>query len=397
MSGLVICEADKCTGCCACLNVCPTDCISLVENDLGEIHPHVASDQCVKCNKCIKACPANGDLVFVSPKKVLANWSTDVAKRRICASGGIATTMSEYVIQSGGVVYGTRYDTDLTPICCRVDSLVELEALKGSKYVQSYVGYTYRQAQSDLDEGKLVLFIGTPCQVAGLIQFLARKYENLIACDLICHGVSPASYFQEEMTHLKQCYGLSNITDCRFRGNDGRNFWLTLWDNEQLLYKRRAYSQYYFSAFLKGISLRESCYSCPYAQEKRISDITIGDFIGLGKNEPFIHSTRNVSVTTLNSEASLAFWEKVEKGVGDLVCEERSYSEAVEGGPSLRAPFPRHELTEGFRELYLEFGWVKAIRTVLKKDVAMDLISYWLVYIRRIPGKVIRKILQERP
>jgi coenzyme F420-reducing hydrogenase beta subunit len=359
------------------------------ENDMGEIHPSIDSEKCIDCSKCIKICPNNVQIIFRHPKKALASWMTDSKKRKTCASGGIATVMSEYIIKKKGVVYGTRYDEGLNPICKRVTSLEELEKLKGSKYVQSHVGDTFRQVKNDLSNDKRVLFIGTPCQIAGLISFLGRTYDNLITSDLICHGVNPMAYFKEEIRYIAG-KKFDSLTDIRFRGNDKNNFALTLWKGNKKIYKRKAYSQYYFSAFLKAVSLRESCYTCEYAKTERISDITIGDFIGLGKDIPFIHKVRNVSVTTLNTNKSIEFWKEVEANTNNLACEERDYKEAVNRGPSLRAPFPRHELNKEFKRLYKEYGWIKTIRTVLKKDIQRNKVKE----IERLPKRIVRKTLR---
>lgn len=387
-----ICEEELCTSCSACLNVCPTNCIAMQENSLGELHPVIEQKHCIECNRCKRVCPVNKKLDFVYPLECYAAWIKDRGKRGKCASGGIATVLSEYVINElGGVVYGTRYDNELNPICSRVNEIVDLEYLKGSKYVQSSIGDAYKKVRNDLINNIYVLFIGTPCQVAGLKSFLNFDYEKLFVCDLICHGVSPASYFKKEVNYLKDQYKITNLTDCRFRGNDGFNFKLTLWDNDKLRYKRHVYSQYYFSSFLKAISLHESCYRCKYAQEKRVSDLTIGDFLGIGNVEPFIYPKENVSVVILNTPKSIDLWMKISKKEQQLVSTLRSYNEAVNGGISLRQPFPRHRHNEKFRTLYKEYGWVKSIRKILWKDVLISqVLNSPISYIWRIPRKLYR-------
>jgi ferredoxin len=125
-----ICDWKKCTGCCACMNVCPVSCIEMMENDIGEIHPTIRNDQCIDCGKCIVSCPDNAQLEFKYPKKVFASWTKNKEKRLKCASGGIATLMSEHVIFSDGIVYGTAFDAYLNPHCKRANSLQTLEGFK---------------------------------------------------------------------------------------------------------------------------------------------------------------------------------------------------------------------------------------------------------------------------
>lgn len=114
-----------------------------------------------------------------------------------------------------------------------------MERFKGSRYVQSLVGNdTYKDVRIFLRSGRLVLFIGTPCQIAGLKTFLRKDYDNLITVDLICHGVCPTKYFKEEVAYLTEKYNLNGVADIRFRGNDGNNFRLTLWNKDRESYSR---------------------------------------------------------------------------------------------------------------------------------------------------------------
>ena len=380
------------------MNACPVECISMHENDIGEIHPNIDIDKCIECNQCVQSCPNNFKITLRTPEKVLANWIENKEKRKKCASGGIATIMSEYAIrEKKGIVYGTCYDDNLNPVCTKATKIEEIEKFKGSKYVQSFVGDTYKDVKNDLVDGKFVLFIGTPCQISGLLSFLKNKaIDNLITCDLICHGVIPMQFFKEEINYLKNKKNIKNITDCRFRGNDRRNFRfslnfrLSLWDNKKLKYVKYAYSQYYFHSFMKGVSLRESCYHCKYAQPKRVADITIGDFLGLGKKTPFKYPTRNVSLTLLNTKKGLEFWSRVETMTSSLKCIQREYEEALQGSSSLNAPTRYHKYTHKFRGLYKKDGnWVKTIRVVLKKDVRKSRLTFYFTYSVLVIKKII--------
>ena len=225
-----ICEKSKCTGCFACVNACPWGCVSMQEDAYGEMHPVIDELNCRHCEKCKRVCPNNADVAFAHPKKCYASWIRDSAKRSICASGGVATILSEYVIRKGGVVYGTAYDDFFTPRVVSAECITDIEKFKGSKYVQSIVGEkTFCLIEKTLREGILVLFIGTPCQVAGLKCYLQKDYENLITADLICHGVCPTSYFKKEIAYIMKKRHLSDLSDIRFRGNDGKNYCLSLW------------------------------------------------------------------------------------------------------------------------------------------------------------------------
>lgn len=384
-----ICKKNKCTGCYACVSICPKECITMQCDKYGELHPVVDKVNCIECNLCIKSCPNNYELDFKTPRQCYAAWIENSKKRKLCASGGIGTMMSEYVIdQEKGVVYGTKYDADLNPITASAETIKELYAFKGSKYVHSNVGTSYKDIKKDLHNGRMVLYISTPCQIAGLYSYLKKDYSNLVTVDLICHGVNPSSYLKDEIKHLKQQNNLHNITDCRFRSNDRNNFRFTLWDNNKRVYKVPAYQQPYFCGFMMGITMRENCYSCNYARPERVSDITIGDFIGLGKLEPFNHNVKNTTSVFLNSEKALTFYSKLGKYKSNWISVERKLEERLMYKPSLIHPFEKHKLAFIFRENYIKYGFVKAIRKTLRST----LVKNKIIRVLTIPCMIINKM-----
>ena len=402
-----ICPHNECTGCYACVSACKHDCIKMEEDELGAIHPSVDENKCVNCGACRKVCPNNVSFDFKYPSACYASWITDKEKRRICASGGIGTTMSEYVIRNGGVVFGSRYNESLVPIMTFTERLEELEHFKGSRYVQSLVGNdTYKQVKNFLLDDRQVLFIGTPCQIAGLKSFLRKEYQNLITVDLICHGVCPTRYFTEEVDYLSNKFKLKDISDARFRGNDGNNYRLTLWNKaRRKLFPRDNYrekllrlsesQQFYIWGFLLGVTLRENCYACKYARPERISDITIGDFIGLGKEVPFDYPKANVSSVTINTEKGDAFYKSVSESNDMLINVERNYGERLEYKPSLVEPFHRHPLNVKFKSNYPVYGFALSVRKVLHKEMSRRKMGR-LLCLPLIPLKVVKKIFKRR-
>lgn len=405
-----ICLDVKCTGCAACVNACKRRCISMREDELGALHPIVDENKCIQCGLCSKVCPNNLELAFHYPKTCYASWIKDSEKRKICASGGIGTILSEYVLGIGGVVFGSRYNDSLVPIMTYTESVLDLDYFKGSRYVQSIVGNeTFQKVKAFLNDGRMVLFVGTPCQVAGLMGFLRKEYENLITVDLICHGVSPTKYLMEEIGWLSQKYHIKGIKDIRFRGNDGNNFRLTLWNKDsrklfpgtnyrEKILRLSESQQYYITGFLKGITMRENCYTCNYARPERISDITIGDFIGLGREVPFSYPTNNVSSVLINTPKGEDFYKKVSEIQYDLVNVERNYEERLKYRPSLMEPFKRHKLNYKFVKLYKKYGYLKAIHLTLWSVMLVKQMKVYLhvwTYIYRIPRKVYRLLIQK--
>lgn len=334
---------------------------------MGEVHPIINQKECIKCNLCIKTCPNNKEQSFHYPINCYASWITDSMKREKCASGGIATIMYEYAInKKNGLVYGTKYDKEFNAILVSGKSESDINKFKGSKYVQSYIGNNlFVNIKKQLKENIFILFIGTPCQVSALKSYLNKDYENLITIDLICHGVTPGKYLKEEISYLKKKFKLNNVNDVRFRSNDSNDFCLTLWNNNSILYKKKFYNSNYFAGFLYGITLRENCYACKYSRPDRVSDITIGDFIGLGNTVPFDYTVKNVSSVTVNTNKGKRFYNEMSSELGIINNIEREYKERLEYGPSLRYPFKKHKLRPLFRLLYRTFGYKNSICIIM--------------------------------
>ena len=232
-----ICEYDLCTGCSACQNICPHGAIVLLPDKNGELHPQINTQICVDCGICQSRCPVNDNVRMVMPVSCYAAWNSDAKERELSASGGIAAAMYKYVIeQLAGVVYGVAWNSVLRPEYVRVDSLADLERLKGSKYVQAFVDNIYQDVKKDLQHGRWVLFVGTPCQVAGLQNYLGKNKSNdrLLTCDLLCHGVPPYDYLKAELGTIPSPV-LKKVINCRFRGNDQYNYCFSLWDDGKRL------------------------------------------------------------------------------------------------------------------------------------------------------------------
>lgn len=365
-----ICDYNLCTGCAACMNSCQHQAISMHPDRHGELHPLIDVDKCIECRLCINRCPANSMIGKLEPQQCLAVWEKSLNNRKFSASGGVAAALYKAIVsECDGVGYGVGWGDDLKAHFIRADETSHLDALRGSKYVQAIVDNIYNQVKIDLLGKRKVLFIGTPCQIAGLKNYLHKEYDNLITCDLLCHGVPSQEYLAEEIKGLIPAKHLQDITNCRFRGNDKYNYWLTLWNGNRLLYGKKAVHSYYLTGFITSITLRESCYHCKYADRKRVADITIGDFLGLGKLNSYSGtSPRNISVVTLNSDKGIDFW-KTMKASTSLLQEERDIEEAINGGGSFRNCAIRNRKREKFLYDYEKYGWKKAIRKSLWKSI----------------------------
>ncbi|MBR6252124.1 MAG: polysaccharide pyruvyl transferase family protein [Bacteroidales bacterium] len=387
-----ICQTDKCTGCGACINACPKLCIAMHSDMYGEIHPKIDKERCIECGLCAKICPNNAPIELQMPTECYAAWLNDDENRKVCASGGLATAFAEYIIKQGGIVFGTAYDNSLTPRMTWIDKVEDVQKFKGSKYVQSIIDAdVFRTIKKFLDAGRRVLCIATPCQIAGLKSFLRKEYDNLIVVDLICHGVCPTTYLAEEVSFLAVKHNLRDITNIRFRGNDGNNFRFTLWNGNDRLYYGNDVHNYYLAGFIKGVTLRENCYKCQYAKPERVGDITIGDFIGLGQKTPFGYDAKNVSCVMVNTQRGKTFYEKVLQSNSMLKSVLRSYEERQNYRLSILEPFPRHKSNAKFRELYSKYGFHAA----MAKCIGGDLLKYEIkVELKKNPIRAIPIIMR---
>ena len=355
-----ICEPNKCTGCFACKNICPKNAIEVSIDSLGKTVPKI-NDRCIECGLCVKTCPINKKQDLKQPIKCYAAKSIDKSDSD-CSSGGMATSFSRYVINNGGYVYGAAFDEENLVAHKYIDGLDELNDLKGSKYVQSYIGNTYQSVKKHLSD-KIVLYIGTPCQIAGLKSFLNHDYDNLITVDIICHGTPPASYLKDYIESLN----IDKFDNLSFRGK--YDYKLTLYCNDRLVYQKSNEKDYYFSSFYKGLISRDNCYNCEYAGVKRVSDITIGDFWGLDEKILKEKFDGKASVVLINSQKGINFFENVKDS---MISIEREINEAVNGNDQLRHPANKHALRDRFENEYRINGFAKAIRKVYKKQLFIN-------------------------
>ena len=270
-------ESGRCTGCLACAQACPRKCIRAVEDGEGFLVPYVDSEACIGCGICGRACHLSKTVQPKSPTGYVA-LSRSRKQRRTSTSGGVFAAIATLVIEQGGVAYGAAFDGQWRLVHRRVSALSDLPLLQGSKYIQSDTGNAFSQVRDDLERGLEVLFSGTPCQVAGLRSFLGHEYPGLTTVDLICHGVSSPGLWRHHLGELKK-RARGEITSISFR--------------EKTRSEKSAYSlvlrqrfgktvipslrDAYYGPYLKGYTLRESCYRCPYASLRRPGDITIGD------------------------------------------------------------------------------------------------------------------------
>lgn len=382
-----ICNQDLCTGCGMCAEICPKKAITLKQNEYGYKYPLINTKKCIECNLCIDNCPSNLKMSGNYPSKAYAAWSLDVTIRKKAASGGVASIFYKKMIQNNGIGYGVYHTDNYMYMFDKVKKNDDIFKVSGSKYVASSLANVFKQINNELNNDKNVLFIGLPCQVAAIKKYFGKKLDKIILVDIICHGVPSNKYFKE---HINKIINEKEITNISFR--EDNDFKLSIHSERKRVKIIPGKLDTYITGFKNCLFYRESCYKCLYAKPERISDITIGDFWGIGKYESFDQPYEgSVSLILVNSEKGENF---VRTCSNLLYLEERKIGEAIDGNSQLRYPSLKHKNYELFKKCYLEYGFEKAALIALKDELKLQKREYYKgrlkLQIRNIIKKVIR-------
>lgn len=295
-----------CCGCSACEQKCPKHCISMQEDREGFLYPKVNEEDCIDCGICEKVCGELNPYNEQKPLNVYAAINKDEEVRLNSSSGGIFYLLAEKHISEGGVVFGARFDKDWQVILDYSETIENVTAFMGSKYVQARVSTAYKDAELFLKQGRKVLFSGSPCQIAGLYHYLRKDYENLTTVDFVCHGVPSPKVWQRYLDEV--------VTACKRATNDAKycnrsNGWrrykfdLSYDEDEQVTYLSSYYKDNHFMrAFISDMTLRPSCYDCQAKHGRSHSDITIGDFWGVNGVFPEINDDKGTGLLLVNTE-----------------------------------------------------------------------------------------------
>lgn len=307
-----IIDEDRCTGCALCYNVCTSEAIEIELSNYGFYLPVIDQNKCLNCGKCLLSCPINlkkkdkHELNMNLDIKVYGAWSNDENIRMKSSSGGIFSELAISIIQEGGVVFGAGWNQDYGLLeHMAVSSVETLENLRGSKYIQSYVGKSYEKIKNFIVQGKRILFVGTPCQVAGLKSMV--KNENLYTVDLICHGIPSMLVFRK---YLASKIGTRKIKEFSFRDKEfGWNkYGIKIKTDDDYIYHSIYKFDPFMVGYLRNLYLNKVCYSCPFSDMPRVGDITLGDFWGVDKK---YYDQNGVSAVIVNNVHGQKLFEKI--------------------------------------------------------------------------------------
>lgn len=350
----------ECYSCGACKAACPTDAIQWVLDENGFWCPQVRENLCDKCGLCVNLCPNK------PPKMeqiaIYAGKHKNLQERLTSASGGVFPSLAEYILNLGGLVFGAVFDEKFQVHHIGVSDRAGVERLKDSKYTQSDVRDTFWEVSNALVSGQWVLYSGTPCQIAGLNNYLGGvNTKRLFTVDLVCHGVPSTIIFAEYLRHL-EIQHKSNVINLTFRCKDERRETMTrvVFANGQ---EYRRILDVYYVLFLKNVILKESCYRCEFASMNRVSDITLGDFWGVGNTIKRFDDGRGVSLILINTEKGKRLFDAV---AGNFELVESNRQSCLQ--PQLIEPSKKSPRYEVFWKDYGEFGFKYAANKFVKES-----------------------------
>ncbi len=318
-------DKEKCCGCGACSVACPTKCIKMISDKEGFLYPKTDIERCINCNLCNKVCPIEAKKLEksleVEQPRAFGGWHKNEETRKDSSSGGAFTLFAENILKKGGIVFGCTLNENMQAVHIGVESLDELYKLRGSKYVQSDLNNTYQEIQKLVKDGRMVLFVGTPCEAAGLFSFMGnRNYDNLYIVDFICHGVPSPQIFKDYI-EKEEKEEKSKLVSYRFRNKDyGWNQMgvqlgsgtLLKFENGVVVHRYPAYRDTFMNGFGNDIYLRPSCYACMFKRiPKDYADFTIGDFWGVDKVEPELSGNKGTSLLLINTKHGENLWKEV--------------------------------------------------------------------------------------
>jgi len=394
---IILTDKQNCCGCGTCVNICPRGCISMQADEEGFLYPFVDKDACINCGACEKVCPI---LHKPSTFSVLSSYAAKNIDKEIklkSSSGGIFTALAEVILKEKGVVFGAAFNKDWSVGHTYAENLQDLDGLRRSKYVQSDIGKTYKQAQDFLEKGRHVLFTGTPCQIAGLRNYLGKDYEKLVTAEVFCHGVpSPAVWqkFLHENLDISAIKAINfrekrigwNNSYLSFLTSNGRN----AYEKNKMLLERlpfklpvtTIYRNTFLNAFLKELINRPSCHFCHFkGLHERLSDFTLGDLWGewpeliAEEDEKY-----GISALFVNTYKGQKYFERIRTVLLSYSVEKKKVARFNPTIDNSTRPHPKR--AEFFRRYQTE-NFNKLVRELLKQESLLSRVKGVLSEIKR--------------
>lgn len=292
-----VCDRNMCTGCMACSDICAKKAIVL-KNEINLSYAVIDEKRCVECGRCRQICPINTTVEAVFPQWWYQGWAKDENVRLNSSSGGSAAAITRAFLQDGGYVCSCAFNEGIFSFEI-TNKVSEIKRYAGSKYVKSNPSGIYSCIAELLKENKKLLFIGLPCQVAALRNYVGEFHNNLYTIDLVCHGTPSIKILE---TYFEQHgYTLKDFNEIRFRNKNCFSIkGIT----------KSGIQDGYTMAFLGGLSFTDNCYNCCYAKRERVSDVTLAD--SWGSELPKEEKNKGISLILCQTEKGKRIVEQAE-------------------------------------------------------------------------------------
>ena len=392
---------DLCCGCNACSVMCPEKAIIMVADKCGHRYPEIDKTKCKDCSLCLMVCCEDNVINNDLPLQSIAATNLKKTVSNKSSSGGIFAALAEKVISEGGIVYGTCLTESFEAKVIGIDSESDLYRIQGSKYVRSEMGDIYLDIEANLKMGRLVLFSGVPCQVAAVRLFTQNRYENLITIDIVCHGTPSNQLFRDYIDFLKMKKNAS-ITSFLFRdkrfGQDHVGSIVFEYHLHQKTrsktYKLHSFRSSYYKLFLNCATFRQSCYLCKFAEPKRVGDITLCDYWGIGEHHPgFVEevskaSLSGISAVMINSEKGRVLLHSISEMILQIPTD---YSFVRENNPQLNKASTKPTYYDELMRKYEREGYL-AIEMFYRKRFRVARAKSTIG--RLLPGKMRKKLVE---
>ena len=356
-------EKDQCSGCGLCTTACINNAITLEKDEYGFLYPTINNSKCINCNACVRICPFTNDYLALQDGgdvHIAYAFKNTETIRKHSASGGFFSYISDYVLKENGVVYGAIFDNKLHVKHDRATTTDERDQMRGSKYIQSNLMSVFNELIDDIKSDRWILFSGTPCQCAAIKKKIdSLNYDKIIYVELICHGVVSEQFFEEYISEINHKYG-KRIVSYNFR--DKKYGWQTVsgtFDDGTTYYNK---NDYFYPVYSMHVVQRPSCYKCVYANNKRISDFTIGDFWGADSKYPEIYDKFGISLVLVNTKKGRVFLDQMQKAELDGVFYPLTEELYLEKQPNLNRPTPLGPRYVFFWKYFNKLGYKKTMK-----------------------------------
>ena len=367
--------AKECTACSACMNICNKNAISMCIDSYGFYSPVIDETKCIGCGKCTRICPEMNDIKNANNDQpdIYAVTAADEIRYN-SSSGGVFTLLAEHILNDGGIVYGCAFDSELKTVHIGVENICDLDKLKKSKYVESKIGYVYREIEKNLLTGRKVLFSGVGCQVAGLKAFLQKDYSNLYLVDILCGGALPVGVYEKYLKELSDKFN-KKITKVDFR--DKQLGWicgsLSLEFDDGSVYREK--KNIYMSAFFNKVYQKKVCETCKYAEFPRQGDITIGDFWHVEKYDKKLNDNKGTSLVCANSSKGINLLETIKEDC--KIMRSVNFEFVKQSNRFHKDVKSENEKREYFNKLIKNHPIEEAISRVMNRKYDIGLVGNW--------------------